>query len=426
MALAETPGELLHQAGRFIDNKSINEGIDLLNVLVSMPVVEGELREEYVKIKELAILKLGATLAKHGFVEDLGELIQQTRAMINLFSKAKAAKLIRELVDLYLDADKATGHEVELCEACIKWAQDENRVFLRQALQSRLVAVYVDSVQYTAALTIAAPLLKELKKIDDKALLVEVQLLESRAYQKLGNITRSRASLTSAKTTANGIYCPPKLQASLDLQSGVLHGEEKDFKTGYSYFYEAFESLESIDSPQAVLALKYMLLCKIMLNTPEDVHSIITGKLALKYAGPQIEAMQSIARASEHRSVAEFKKTIKELREFITGDPIVKAHLDSLYDTLLEQNLLRIIEPYSCVEIDHVAKIIELPLDQVEKKLSQMILDKSLNGILDQGRGVLIVFEDTAVDQTYTTSLDTISSMGKVVDGLYSRALQLQ
>ncbi len=34
-----------------------------------MPVVEGELREEYVKIKELAILKLGATLAKHGFVE---------------------------------------------------------------------------------------------------------------------------------------------------------------------------------------------------------------------------------------------------------------------------------------------------------------------------------------------------------------------
>ncbi len=47
-------------------------------------------------------------------------------------------------------------------------------------------------------------------------------------------------------------------------------------------------------------------------------------------------------------------------------------------------------------------------------------------GILDQGRGVLIVFEDNTVDQTYTTALDTISSMGKVVDGLYSRAMQLQ
>ncbi len=47
-------------------------------------------------------------------------------------------------------------------------------MFLRQALQSRLVAVYVDSEQFTAGLSIAAPLLKELKKIDDKALLVEV------------------------------------------------------------------------------------------------------------------------------------------------------------------------------------------------------------------------------------------------------------
>ena len=36
------------------------------------------------------------------------------------------------------------------------------------------------------------------------------------------NVSSSvRASLTAAKTTANGIYCPPKLQSALDLQSGM-------------------------------------------------------------------------------------------------------------------------------------------------------------------------------------------------------------
>ena len=47
-------------------------------------------------------------------------------------------------------------------------------MFLRQSLEARLVAVHVDGKSFTAGLTIAAPLLKELKKIDDKALLVEV------------------------------------------------------------------------------------------------------------------------------------------------------------------------------------------------------------------------------------------------------------
>lgn len=49
-------------------------------------------------------------------------------------------------------------------------------MFLRQALESRLIALYVDMKQYTAGLTMANSLLKELKKIDDKALLVEASV----------------------------------------------------------------------------------------------------------------------------------------------------------------------------------------------------------------------------------------------------------
>ncbi|XP_062517483.1 26S proteasome non-ATPase regulatory subunit 11A-like [Corticium candelabrum] len=400
-----------------------DEAAELLSAIAKSKT-NGE-DEQAMKVKEQAVLRLGALFAKHGQADELGGLIKFVRPFLTSLSKAKAAKMVRTLLDLFLDMEASTGREVEICLECIDWAKNEKRTFLRQALEARLIALRYEAKDYIEAIKLIGSLLKELKKLDDKALLMEVQLLESRVYHSLGNISRSRAALTSARTTANAIYCPPKLQAELDMQSGILHAEEDDFKTAFSYFYESFEGFDSLDHSRAISSLKYMLLCKIMLNSPEDVQSIVSGKLALKYAGKQTDGMKSVATASHNRSIAEFKETLSTFQEEISEDPIIRAHLDALYDQLLEKNLCRVIEPFSRVEIAHVAEVINLPLTTVERKLSQMILDKQLHGILDQGEGVLILFDKQEEDDTYAAALDTINNVGKVVDALYKKAQKL-
>lgn len=370
------------------------------------------------KAKELVGAKDAHSLAK---------LIQDVRPHLSDMSKAKAAKLVRQLVDMFLDLDAKTGQEVSLCQNCIEWAKEEKRTFLRHSLEIRLVALYYDTKMYSDALKLIADLLKEMKKMDDKSLLVEIQLLESKTYYSLSNLQKARAALTSARTTANAIYCPPKMQAELDLQSGILHAaDERDFKTAFSYFYEAFEGYSSIEHPKAVIALKYMLLSKIMLHEANDVHAICIAKNALNYSGVDIDAMKSIAEAGRKRSLADFQGSLKKFEQQLVGDPIIRSHLDTLYDDMLEQNLCRIIEPYSRVQVAHVAQIIKLPHDSIEKKLSQMILDKKFDGILDQELGVLIIFENNEVDKTYEFALETIQHMGKVVDSLYQKAKKLQ
>jgi len=100
----------------------------------------------------------------------------------------------------------------------------------------------------------------------------------------------------------------------------------------------------------------------------------------------------------------------------------VHAHLKALYNSLLEQNLLRIIEPYSKVDVSHVALKINLPTNDVESKLSQMILDQKLTGTLDQGFGTLEVYQVAGKDSLYPAAIDTINNMGKVVDSLFARS----
>lgn len=101
----------------------------------------------------------------------------------------------------------------------------------------------------------------------------------------------------------------------------------------------------------------------------DDVNNLVAGKLALKYAGREIESMKSIAGASQKRSLADFQKTLESYKAELLDDAFVRSHLDNLYDQLMEQNLSRIIEPFSKVQIDHIAGLIKLPKARIIKDI---------------------------------------------------------
>ncbi|KAF2201287.1 PCI-domain-containing protein [Delitschia confertaspora ATCC 74209] len=379
-----------------------------------------------VRSYETALVGLGEVYRDQRRVEDLAELVRQTRSVLSTFAKAKTAKLVRQLLELFNTIPNTTDIQISVTKSCIEWAVSERRGFLRQNLETRLVSLYMQKQSYYEALTLINSLLKELKRLDDKLVLVEVQLLESRVYHALGNVPKGRAALTSARTSAASVYTPPLLQAGLDMQSGMLHAEDSDFNTAFSYFIEAMEGYHSQDDAQkATSALQYMLLCKIMLNLGDDVNQLMTSKQAIKYAGKNLDAMRAVARAHTHRSLEEYETALSDYRKELGSDRFITSHLRRLYDNMLEQNLIKVIEPFSRVEIDHVAKMVGLDTVQVERKLSQMILDKVIIGVLDQGAGCLIVYDESERDQGYDAALETIEKLSNVVDVLYANQASL-
>merc|ERR1711881_443542 len=352
---------------------------------------------------------------EEGEGEQLVDLVKNVQPFLRRISKAKAAKLVKVLIDLYLNI--APGElGIKLCQECIEWSIEEKRIYLRQSLQAKLMFQYNKVEQFQNAI-----------KIDDKQMLIDVQLAESIAYHRLGNIQKARGSLTAARTAASAIYCPPKMQADLDIQSGILHSaEKKDWKTAFSYFYEAFEGYDSTSHKGlALTSLKYMLLCKIMLKQADECKAIVQGKLALKYQGRPIEAIMAVAKACKQGNVINLKTILKQYDDELEKDCIIQAHIENLYEQLMETNLLKLVESYSRVQISRIAELIELPAETVERKLSQMILDETLSGVLSQGDGVLIIYEKDRRDETFAAALDFIEEMGTVVDSLYQKASTL-
>ena len=99
-----------------------------------------ELDEESLRVRETVILDIGKKFRDDGNAKELENMIKMIRPFTKLLSKAKAAKLIRGLVDMYLDmeTDKSgtrAVQAVELCKECIQWATEEKRIFLRQVFK---------------------------------------------------------------------------------------------------------------------------------------------------------------------------------------------------------------------------------------------------------------------------------------------------
>jgi 26S proteasome regulatory subunit N6 len=421
-----------------VDNAKVGDSISILKQVIESP----KSGPKATQIKERAVYDLTrAYCAQHQYTEIVSFL--ETSAFFQKVTKAKCAKVVRQILDIVCSlAPDAHDMQREICEKIIAWCRRAKRTFLRQRVEAKLAAILFQQNEFGEALLLIDRLLQELKKLDDKQLLVETHLMESKIHFGLRNVPKAKAALTASRTAANAIYVAPNLQAAIDTMSGTIHTEESDYNTAHSYFLEAFEQLDQLnDEAQAVKCLKYMMLCRILDSLTKtlklsakgaigvdksgssslDVSNLVTSRQAVKYAGRDVEAMTAIAKAASERSLNDFEAILTDYAAELQGDLLIKHHLHILQEQLLESNLIRIMEPYSCVELNHIAALMDLPLPVVERKLSQMILDGKFQGILDQGKGQLIIFEEGEKDKAMDKGLKVLEHMDQVVTTLFAK-----
>ena len=130
-----------------------------------------------------------------------------------------------------------------------------------------------------------------------------------------------------------------------------------------------------------------------------------------------------VASCCENRSLNMFEDILKIYKEELNNDLIINKHINELYENLMEQNIQRILESYSHIEIEQLAKFLKLPFDRVYDKITEMILNKNINGNIDQKNGILTLFDENQDSNSMVSDLiATFDNLSNVVDVLYKKA----
>ena len=145
---------------------------------------------ESVKVKEQAIDKLAKLLAKLKDAPGLKALLTELRPLFAVVPKAKTAKIVRNIIDVLATVPGFDELQVELCKEQVEWAKEEKRTFLRHRVELRLSTLHLEMKHFQEALKLIGTLAFEVKKLDDKLLLVDIHLLESRIHYALRNMPK--------------------------------------------------------------------------------------------------------------------------------------------------------------------------------------------------------------------------------------------
>ena len=403
----------------FIGQDDVANQILELSKKVEREEYDQQRQTKYYQIIRWTIDYLAQKYRENNDLNSYFKLISQIKEIKNT-NNTFLVKLTDKLIAKIKKRKDLLNEIVNIAEEITKFCDKTNNISMKSKIQTRLAEVYYIHENYSKALDICNKVIFDLKRYEDNLGLIQLLLLESKIYYATNGISKAKASLTSVKTLITKVYVEPKLQANIDMHAGILAAYEKDFNLAYSYFFEAFDVYNIPNKKRrnkGLRAFQYMILCKIVGGHIEEVNNVVLSKQGKDYYGPEVEALRSIESAVKEKSIKLLEDNIEKNKKYFT-DKVINYHIRNLHNDLLEKNLIKIIKPYSVVEIDFVAKSIGLNYQDVLNRLRQMILDKKINGILDQGKGSLIIYDVDTANPYLDKSIETFKNLEKVVEAL--------
>ncbi|CAK4098571.1 unnamed protein product [Aphanomyces euteiches] len=182
----------------------------------------------------------------------------------------------------------------------------------------------------------------------------------------------------------------PRTMGVIREEGGKMYMSEGLWDLAYNEFFESFRNYQEAGNSRARQCLKYVVLANMLASS--DINPFDSREAKVLKDVEEINAMLLLRSAYDTNDINTFEKILKNPKNQISSDPLMKRYLDPLLRNIRCHVLVKLVGPYKSIKIASIARDMNIPEKEVEALAAALINDGLLHSKIDQQHGVLQSF----------------------------------
>ncbi|KAG0170455.1 COP9/signalosome complex subunit Csn2 [Apophysomyces sp. BC1015] len=211
--------------------------------------------------------------------------------------------------------------------------------------------------------------------------LLEVLALEIQMYTETKNNKKLKELYQQCLHVKSAIP-HPRIMGVIRECGGKMHMSEKQWDKAQTDFFESFKNYDEAGSPQRIQVLKYLVLANML--TESQINPFDSQETKPYKNDKEIVAMTNLVSAFQRKEIREFEQILQANRASIMDDMFIRTYIDDVLKNIRTQVMIKLIKPYTRIELTFISKQLNIPVEDVENLLVGLILDEKISARIDQ------------------------------------------
>lgn len=239
---------------------------------------------------------------------------------------------------------------------------------------------------------------------------LEIYSLEIQMYAETKNNKQLKRLYQRALTVRSAVP-HPKIMGIIRECGGKMHMSEENWKEAQGDFFESFRNYDEAGSLQRIQVLKYLVLTTMLMKS--DINPFESQETKPYKNDHRIAAMTDLVDAYQRDDIHQYESVLNNNKDLLS-DPFIAENIDEVTRNMRTKAVLKLIAPYTRFNFKFIGKALKIQESEVQDILGFLIVDKKVNGKINQQDGTVEIEDDTDKDrlramQEWTDSIGKLS-----------------